>query len=627
MLSPPHRGPHTDATLDTSRPRYSRVCGNFSAIAIILAHVFITGIVAGATEYVATSAISTKLRKKHRESLLLMYGSHSITILGLMLYPIFGLMADVCFGRYWTVTVSALLMALSVFLTSILKPLYNAFWDDHKPNSLLTVMIITVYLLAQVGVAGFEANVVQFGLDQLMDQSSRCLSLYLHLLVWIRQVGVAVIILPFSLLDCDRKTGETNFKGDFQFIPLALFSLLVVPLLVILIRMRKSFYRELGNINPYKMVVKVIGYALKNRHPQGRRSAFFYYHGLNPGRLDFAKVHYGGPFSTEDVENVKTLLQMLGVIICVGPVFILKVSTSYFLYQHFVQHFVSQAFIKKNCPTFWPLMGSGNQINIITVLLYPLYIVLVFRVLKSIPKILLRLLVGLVLITLCLLSFLLIEVAGHYTFNSNEEYVNKTIYCALSVDHSIDNSLNIPWASLLIPNILYGLGCPIIYTAVFEFISAQSPKSMTGLLIGTFFFVMGIFQLLGTVLVVPFTSKKLWKHAVHNNSTLYSFEDPFEDMLDYDRFFDDSGPNENMNTPLASTACEIWYLVITTAFGILGVTLFFIAMRKYKYRKREEPPFPQSDIEEIVTRDIEQDTRNLLDVASVDVQRRDYGGF
>ena len=58
-------------------------------------------------------------------------------------------------------------------------------------------------------------------------------------------------------------------------------------------------------------------------------------------------------------------------------------------------------------------------------------------------------------------------------------------------------------------------------------------------------------------------------------------------------------------------------------FGILGILLFALAARKYKYRKREENPFPQSDIEDIVTRGIEEETQSLLvDVASVEVQRR-----
>jgi hypothetical protein len=65
--------------------------------------------------------------------------------------------------------------------------------------------------------------------------------------------------------------------------------------------------------NPYKLAYKVIKYALKNKHPQ-RRSAFTYCEDELPSRLDFGKSKYGGPFTTEQVEDVKTFLRVLAVI-------------------------------------------------------------------------------------------------------------------------------------------------------------------------------------------------------------------------------------------------------------------------------------------------------------------------
>lgn len=591
-------------------------CANFprfSAILIILVYVFISGLISGAIEYLASSVIFTRLRVNHSNSLLFMYGSYCISILGLLLYPVFGFVADVCCGRYWMVVTSVCVMTLGVLLATILAPIHVAYWDGHGGHidPLIVVMVAITYLLGVVGVAGFEANVVQFGLDQLMDHSSRCLSFYLHLFIWLRQLGTAVIILPLTLQDCDAFTNTSRFKGDFRFMPLAVFALLMVPLLVFLIVKRNTFYRELGSINPYRMVVKILGYALKNRYPRQRRSAFFYYYGLNPGRLDFAKVHYGGPYETEDVENVKTLLQILRVLICVGPVFILKMSASYFMYQHFVHHLVSPKLVRESCYTFWPLMGSGNQKNIITVVLFPVYIFVVFKVLKNVPRIFLRLLIGLVMVTICLVCVLTVEVIGHYTYMHDPSTSNRTLQCALVMTNQTDNSLGMHWVSLVVPNLLYGLASPIVYTTVFEFISAQSPKSMTGLLVGTFFFVNGFFQLIGTLLVVPFSLGKFWHSPVTGESTSKGFsgQEPVaaSNLTSAQDIF-----------PLYSIACEMWYLAIVIVFGILGVTMYSVAAWKYEYRKREETPFPQSDIEEIVSRDIEQDTRNMLDVASVE---------
>lgn len=602
-------------------------CANFprfSAIVIILVYVFLCGLISGVLDYLSSTAIFTKLKEKHGNSLLIMYGSYSISVLRLLLYPIFGFLADVCCGRYWTVTVSICLMTLGIILFTIVVPLHVQFWNGEGPiNLLIVTLLVLSYFLGTVGMAAFEANIVQFGLDQLMDHSSRCLSFFLHLLVWLRQLGVALSVFPLTLQNCDDFTHTFNVKGASRFLPLAAFVLIAVLPLVFLIAKRDDFYRELGSINPYKMVVKILGYALKNRHPRRRRSAFFYYYGLNPGRLDFAKVHYGGPYETEDVENVKTLLQILRVLTCVGPVFILRVSTSYFMYQQFVQHLVHPTLLNKSCYYFWPLMGSGNQKNIIAVVMFPIYTCVLFKVLRKVPKIFIRLLLGVAMITVCLMCILITEVAGHYSLMHDPGNTNKTLQCALAMMDQTGNSLEVPWESLLIPNLLFSLASPIVYTTVFEFISAQSPKSMTGLLIGTFYFINGFFQLIGTVIAIPFSVGNLWHSSAAGNS---SSADTSGDFLDYEDLQDDSPAQERF--PLYSITCEVWYLAIMILFGILGVALYSAAVWKYKYRKREETPFPQSDIEEIISRDIEQDTRSLLDAQNnlMDVASVNMGG-
>lgn len=624
-----HRTRHTSRSPGVS---HGGIFPKPAIMAIILLLVFVSGMSSGMIEYLATSTISSSLRKSHSESLQLLYGSFAITVLGLLFYPLFGFMADVCCGRYWLVTISVSVMSLGIFLTSIITPLHSTLLEPEggKFHPYIVILVVCAYLLGVGGVAGFEANVVQFGLDQLIDDSSRRLSLFLHLLVWVRQTGYGLAIVPLTLLDCDKKTGLLRFQGSFQFMPLAIFVLLTIPPLIFLIRMRNSFYRELGSINPYKMVVRIIGYTLKNRHPQRRRSAFFYYYGLNPGRLDFAKVHYGGPYDTEDVENVKTLLQMLVVIVCVGPVFILKVATSYFMYQHLVEHLVNTSLtMESSCYTFWPLMGSGNQMNLIAILLFPVYVVIIFEFLKSIPKILLRLLIGIVMVTLCLVCILLADIAGHFSLGGA---ANKTINCALAVSGSASgerNSLDMHWGALVAPSVLYGLASPIILTSVFEFICAQSPKSMTGLLVGTFFFVEGVFELIGTLIMVPFSIRTLWSYEdpTTTNDTLAMME--YRDYYEYPYEGVSGATTTTSHTPLGSVACEMWYLAIVVTLGIAGILLFSVAACKYKYRKREESPFPQSDIEDIVIRDIEQEgTQNLLDVASVEVggRRRERRG-
>ena len=55
--------------------------------------------------------------------------------------------------------------------------------------------------------------------------------------------------------------------------------------------------------------------------------------------MDFAKERFGGPFTTEQVENVKTFFRILLVLFAIGPVFTLEVPASYFVAPLFGLHF------------------------------------------------------------------------------------------------------------------------------------------------------------------------------------------------------------------------------------------------------------------------------------------------
>ena len=70
--------------------------------------------------------------------------------------------------------------------------------------------------------------------------------------------------------------------------------------------------------NSYKLAYKVIKYALKNKHPQ-QRIAFTFCEDELPSCIDFGKSKYRGPFTTEKVEDIKTFLHVLVIVVhCTG---------------------------------------------------------------------------------------------------------------------------------------------------------------------------------------------------------------------------------------------------------------------------------------------------------------------
>uniref|UniRef100_A0A1X7UQB6 Major facilitator superfamily associated domain-containing protein n=1 Tax=Amphimedon queenslandica TaxID=400682 RepID=A0A1X7UQB6_AMPQE len=93
---------------------------------------------------------------------------------------------------------------------------------------------------------------------------------------------------------------------------------------VSLVLVSHSFLKhKLENIslikNPIKLIVRVLCYARKHKYPQNR-SALTYWEEEAPSRLDLGKDKYGGPFTEEEVEDVKTVFRMLPLFIGFGVI-------------------------------------------------------------------------------------------------------------------------------------------------------------------------------------------------------------------------------------------------------------------------------------------------------------------
>ena len=97
------------------------------------------------------------------------------------------------------------------------------------------------------------------------------------------------------------------------------------------------FYAEPGQDNPYKMVMNVLLFAKKHSYSL-QRSAFTLNGCELPARIDFAKQRHGGPFLTKQIEDVKSFLRILGVLMALGPIYILGVPASNFEFPSFALH-------------------------------------------------------------------------------------------------------------------------------------------------------------------------------------------------------------------------------------------------------------------------------------------------
>ena len=149
---------------------------------------------------------------------------------------------------------------------------------------------------------------------------------------------------------------------------------------------RRWFRNEPGYQNPYKTVYKVIKFA-KNHECPLRRSAFTHSDNYIPSRLDFAKERFGGPFTTEQVEDVKVFLRILLVLFAVGPVFNLEIPASYFIFPLFGVHFFYyNPSMQEYCTSefTWNIfLETGGLTKLSMIIFFPLYIWIAFSLLRN----------------------------------------------------------------------------------------------------------------------------------------------------------------------------------------------------------------------------------------------------
>ena len=72
---------------------------------------------------------------------------------------------------------------------------------------------------------------------------------------------------------------------------------------------------------PVKHNGQVLNYARKNKYPRNH-SVLTYWEEDYPSRLDLGKEKYGGPFSVEQVEDVKTVLRLVPLLISIVGLFV-----------------------------------------------------------------------------------------------------------------------------------------------------------------------------------------------------------------------------------------------------------------------------------------------------------------
>ena len=446
-------------------------------------------------------------------------------------YPLAGWLADVKFGRYNVMHTSLWLMWVGALVSAVASVVQSA---TSIPLGVSISILVLTYALMLCGLAGFHVNILPFGTDQLLEASSEEISAFVHWLFWAWNVGILigqVMLGPTGLF-----TKCTHVEQD---------NLVPFPLLWLTLALSTDYVfqnllnREPKTQNPLKTVISVLKYAARHKQPE-QRSALTYWEDLPPKRIDFGKTKYGGPFTTEEVEDVKTFLRILTFLLCSGAFLIAANNSAYFFDEGHFQH---------NPNLFGCLRSIAYQtytVPFIVVVSIPIYELLVYPFCRRwIPNILKRLGLGIVAALVCSVLLFSVDTAGHAQ--------NHSVLCMFSANMS-SQPLSIDATGFTVAfNVFSSLFQMLYFIAGYEFICAQSPYGMKSLLFGCYYSMRGVFLVLADIWLIG------WKYShTEENSVTYP-------------------------------SCGFWYYLCTTVMGAVGLVLFCLVAKWYKMREREEP--------------------------------------
>ena len=248
------------------------------------------------------TATSSAFYSSHRSMLI----AHLIKYLGLSLYFLPAMAADLWLGRHRSMLWATTIAWLALAVVSLLAALSTYLPSVANYSSQIQIAWYTVLFLCR---AVFESNVVQFGVDQFPEGSSDEFSSFVHWYVFTYFVGQFFCSTSYSLL-----------RSQPLWIPLSILAVLFTVLLVLLYCKSNCFIKEPPNKAAYSKIYQVLRYAWKHKFPE--RRAFLYWNEKSPSRIDLGKCTNGGPFTCEQVEDVKTFLKLFWVVFVLFGLFL-----------------------------------------------------------------------------------------------------------------------------------------------------------------------------------------------------------------------------------------------------------------------------------------------------------------
>ena len=468
-----------------------------------------------------------------------------------MFSPLTGFIADVKLSRIRVLRYGTVFMLVSLVTILVAGSFLLLGTYEFNAKGIILVSAIALSLtFYTLGTVLFLSNILQFGTDQLRDAPTRYSTYFIWAYFWTDSMGYLITsatYLPGREIVInlhENKIAIDKYRGIAIGI-IILISIIIISILLLQVRNYYNWFLSDNNLqNPYSLVYNILHYAVLHKKPV-RPSAFTFCDNERPSRIDFGKQRYGGPFTTEQVEDVKVTLNILVALLSFSPIFLLE-ATAAFSFKNHVMYLDSH--FQVDDPFLTTVIDSVAIIPTSILVCIPLFQCVAKVIpIKYTPNIFKKIGMAFSVLIFQLLIFLL------YNTLSYDSSVNLAFffsYCKHNATYNINkNFVIIPskYVSIL-QQILFAVFQVLLYTSVYEFICCQSPQYMKGLLFGLFYALRAFNQSLGAATMYLFIR--------HWYST--------------------------------SLSCGSAYYIFTLCIAVVSLLVYINVARKYKYRKRDD---------------------------------------
>ena len=384
-------------------------------------------------------------------------------------YPLIGWIADTWIGRYRAILYGLYIMLTSCILLSI-KILIIYLYPDKQ--LVASIFVYASILTNTLGIAMILANIVQFITDQMIGASSDELSTAIHWYCWSYYSSYFIAYNQSYLHNTDTSI-IVLIAISFSGLGIALCSIILG---------RHWLDKTHKVTNPIKHIVKVLNYARKNKYPENRSALTYWEHDI-PSRVELGKQNYGGPFTEDEVENVKTTLRLIPIIFVMACAKV-SVYVKNTQQQHMIVNVNDAALLIRDETSLIILIGTIS-IPVYHLIIRP--ILHKFNVLNKCSMSLLKLFgCGVILVIAGAVGMACIEGIGHL------QTPNAT--CMFNT-RSIPISINYYWVT--IPLVVKAIGNNMWTLFSLQFIIAQSPQEMKGFLLGLLYLFDTVIKSIG----------------------------------------------------------------------------------------------------------------------------------